>query len=168
MSRALVLVLSLAAGQAAAQGDFLQTARDAYAAAWNVSELSIGETAFVERPARLIGDIEEREDNRFAQGDEILIYAEPWGYDYIETEAGYEFGFDLDLAVLDPEGEALFSQPNFQSIRMESRREVKELFLTISLDLEGFRPGDYRVEIRANDIASEESAAFTMAFTLVE
>lgn len=168
MFRPILVSLMLMASSAAAQASLLQSARDAYEAAWMVSPLSVESVTFVERRAELIGDVVEREDTRFSPGEEILIYAEPWGYDYIETRDGFQFGFDLDLEVLDSTGESLYREDGFQAIRMSSKRAVKELFLTVALDLDGFRAGEYQILIRANDIASDETAEFMLPFEIEE
>ncbi|MEM9429516.1 MAG: hypothetical protein AAGA32_08460 [Pseudomonadota bacterium] len=166
MLRPFAVLLVSAALPAHAQSDLIETARNAYAAAWALAPLSIGTTAFVTRPPQLIGDIVERQDARFAPGEEILIYAEPWGYDYIQTIDGYEFGFDLDMEVLDRTGAVVFAQDGFQSIRLSSRHEVREFVMLVALDFDGFDPGPYTVRLQANDIASDQSSTFSMAFVL--
>ena len=148
----------------AQSGSFLDAARDAYSAAWDVSPLRIDNAFFVTRPAEIAGDFVRRETNVFDEGEPLQIYAEPKAYSYIETEEGKEFGVILDLEVLSEEGESLLAQTGFQTIRLKSQIDVKELFLNITLNLSGFAPGGYQVQIRANDIASEEFAEFTLPF----
>ena len=166
MFRSIVAAVLLAAPAAAAQATLLDSARAAYAAAWNISPLSVQSVAFVDRPAELIGDVVERKGAAFRQGENILIYAEPSGYAYIETLDGFEFGLDLDVEVLDSGGESLFRQEGFQTVRLASRRAVRELFLTMELELDGFDSGEYQIRIRANDIASDETAEFTLPFAI--
>ncbi len=168
MSKAYLIAPFLAlAAPAFAQGDgFLGAARDAYSAAWDVSPLTIENAFFVTRPAEIAGDYEERTSSEFAAGEPLLIYAEPKAYGYLDTETGKEFGVVLDLEVLSSEGTSLLQQDEFQTIRLTSRSEVKEMFLNITLNLTGFTPGAYQVKIRAHDIASEEQAEFMLSFTV--
>ncbi|MEO0914477.1 MAG: hypothetical protein AAFY59_16085 [Pseudomonadota bacterium] len=168
MTKALLVApfLFLASPLLAQSSGFLDAARDAYAAAWDVSPLVIEGAAFVTRPAEIAGDYELRETDAFDPGEPLLIYAEPKAYGYLETEEGKEFGVVLDLEVLSEEGTSLLQQEEFQTIRLRSQAEVKEMFLNITLNLSGFTPGAYQVLIRAHDIASDESAEFTLPFTV--
>ncbi len=166
MIRPLAITCLLVGALPAAAQDtsFLNAARDAYAAAWKVSPLSLENAVFVTRPADLIGDIAAREDALFAPGEAIRIYAQPLGYGYLETENGVEFGVDLDLELLSEAGKLLVEQEGFQSIRLASSVEVREMYLNIEIDLDGLGPGAYQLRIRANDIASDETAETTLPF----
>ncbi|QHQ34900.1 hypothetical protein [Algicella marina] len=167
MYKALAAALLVSASPALAQSSaFLDAARDAYTAAWDVSPLIIENAAFVTRPAEIVGDFELRETSEFAAGEPLLIYAEPKAYGYLDGENGKEFGVILDVEVLTSEGTSLLSQEEFQTIRLNSQTEVREMFLNITLNLTGFQSGEYQVVIRVHDLASEESAEFALPFSV--
>lgn len=168
-TRSLLLLplLALASPAEAQTADFLDAARDAYSAAWNVSPLRLDNPGFVTRPADLAGDYAWKDEPSFKPGETLLIYAEPRAYGYLDAgEKGFEFGVILDLEVLGAGDELLLQQESFDTVSLRSWVQAKEMFLNISLALNGFTPGSYKLRIIARDLASDETADFTLPFTI--
>lgn len=148
-------------------GDLLDAARQAYNAAWRASPLSVENGMLVDRPAALAGDMVPRASDRFEIGEPIYIYAEPTGYGYEDVDGRKEFGVVLDLEVIDTSGAVLLTQEAFDTIRLSSLSEVKEMFINLTVNLTGFTPGVFLLTVRIHDITSDETAEFVLPFEIV-
>ncbi|GGK33500.1 hypothetical protein GCM10011322_20190 [Salinarimonas ramus] len=165
---ALLLLATLPTTAAkAATLDDLAEAEAALVAVWEELPLTFRTATFVsERPVGF-GVYEARETSVFAPGERLVVYAEPQGYLWEETGDGrVVFGFDVDLLIKRPDGEIVGGRENFQRLALESRERNREFMLTLTLTLDGIRPGDYVLEYRARDIASDKAGTIALPFTI--
>jgi hypothetical protein len=176
-SRAMALFLAaglLPAGPAVAQGtipvpEAVVQAEAAMLAAWDASPLLLQNAVFIDGSADGFGMFDPRADARFAPGEPIVVYAEPLGYGWEETEPGvFRFGFDIDLLVKSATGKVLGGQDGFGKFRFASRTRNREIMLTLTLTLDDFPPGDYQVTYNVREIAGGKAGAVTLPFTIVE
>lgn len=158
------LTVLMASPSSAQQQDFLTAARAAYDAAWAVTPLSIHNAVIVSREAGLIGDVAERPDNRFGPDDTIIVYAEPRGYGYRDSDGQKEFGLVLDMEILSANAQVLTKQEAFETLTLTSRAEAKEMFVNLSITLSSFPEGAFTLKMTAHDLASDETSSFEIPF----
>ncbi|WP_372423961.1 hypothetical protein [Salinarimonas chemoclinalis] len=165
---ALLLLASLPWAKAATLDD-LAKAEAALVAVWQDVPLGFRTTTFVADAPQGYGVYTARETNVFAPGEPLVVYAEPVGYAWEEIGDGrFRFGFDVDLLIKTPDGTIVGGRENFQRLALESRARNREFMLTLTLTLDGIRPGDYVLEYRTRDIASDEAGTISLPFTIAE
>lgn len=143
-------------------------AEEALDAAWEAAPLAF-RTVLYATDVRGFGVYTERSDNRFRQGEQIIVYAEPVGYGYRPNADGtYVLGVRVDLSIKTPEGEIVLAQNDFASLELTSHARNREFLLTLSLDISGAPVGDYVLEYLVHDLASEETAVISTPFSIVE
>jgi hypothetical protein len=163
---AAAMLIGVSAPAMAQSLEAITQAEEAVYAAWEATPLTFREALFVTNDEAQFGDYEARPDAVFAQGEPIIVYAEPVGFGWIEEGEGYRFGFDIDLRILSPEGTVLLNQPDFLAVAQESRARTRDFLLMMTLDLSGAEPGNYRLEYTVRDIASEKSAPIALDFSI--
>ncbi|MGJ3262437.1 MAG: hypothetical protein ACFE0R_04300 [Salinarimonas sp.] len=164
---AALLFLLPAAPAAAATLDDLAKAEAALVAVWQEVPLSFRTTTFVTGSPVGFGVYEARETSVFAPGEPLVVYAEPVGYLWGEAGDGrYTFGFDVDLLIKRPDGSIVGGRESFQRLELTSRARNREFMLTLTLTLDGIAPGDYLLEYRTRDIASDKAGTISLPFTI--
>lgn len=162
--------IALAAPAQAQSLEAIAAAEEAVYTAWEATPLTFREALFVSSDEAEFGSYDARPDAVFAPGEPIIVYAEPVGFGWIEEgtgeDAGYRFGFDIDLRILSPEGTVLLAQPDFMAVEETSRARTRDFLLMMTLDLSGAEPGNYRLEYTVRDIASEKSAPIALDFSI--
>ncbi len=162
-------LLILAAGMVRADGhDALQAAEQAYAEAWNSSPMSVENAMFVSEKAGFYGGYKRRDSEPFRVGEPFLIYAEPKGYGFFDLGGENEFGVILDFEVETSGGVVILQQNAFQTISLKSRNEAREMFLNLTITLNGLAAGNFNLRIRMHDLASEEMIEFELPFEIAE
>jgi hypothetical protein len=166
---AVAAVMVLTGGSAAQSLDAIEAAEEAVIEAWEQTPLTYRTAVFVASDPAGYGVYNERADGNFAQGEPIVIYAEPVGYAWQENDDGtYSFGFDVDLLLKTAGGAIVGGQENFQHLELTSRARNREFMLTLTLTVDGAPPGDYVVEYTTRDIASDKSGVISLPFSIVE
>lgn len=113
------------------------------------------------------GIYKEKSPAVFKPGEPVVVYAEPVGYGWIENADGtFTFGFDVDLLVKTAAGQVVGGQDDFQRLALTSKARNREFMLTITLTLDGAPPGDYVVEYKTRDIASDKAGTISLPFTI--
>jgi hypothetical protein len=134
---------------------------------WTEADLQFRRAIFIEPGEASYGIYQERPDARFSAGEPLILYAEPVGYSWRETEAGdFAFGFDIDLIIKTNDGRILFGQEDFQQIDLRNRHRVRELMLNITLNLDGAPAGEYVLDYRVRDRASAKVATISLPFSI--
>ena len=168
LMRVLLFVLPFLAGAAGAGPlDDLAAARRATEDVWNRMPLSVQNTVFVAQPAPVIGSYQVRENNVFRPGEKLLVYAEPVGYSWKPVDGGkFEFGFDLDLLIVKPNGDVIAGQQNFQNIVFQNRLRLTELMFNLTVTLSGIPEGDYVMQVVIRDLHSDKRGQLELPFSI--
>ncbi len=150
---------------AVAAGDFdaWQKANgDLLAKAWAQPGLHFNHLVLVTAPAAGYGVYDVRPDSIYAQGEPILVYAEPEGYGFGTLATGQmEIAFGIDLKVLDPGGAVLVEMPDFLSIKFQSWQPAHEFVANLSVSMGSAPPGDYQLEFTFRDLHGGQNSSFT-------
>ncbi len=145
-----------------------ETARRAAVAISQRMPLGVRRAVLVSRPVDGYGMYEERADNRFRDGEPVLIYAEPAGY-RITGRGPFRWGFATDVAVATPDGEILTGKNDFGSWTFTSAEPNLETFLMLTLELTGLPRGSYQVIIGLRDRFAEGAGTrFVLPIEIVE
>ncbi len=139
----------------------------AFNKAWDIAPLGFSEALFVAKQPVGFGLYEPRATSTFKPGEPLIVYAEPFGYGFIEQ--GGQFGISLiaDFDVKTKKGLVLQEQKAFATPATVSRRRNKEFEISFSFALNGLRPGDYLLDLKLTDKASAKVGTFTLPFTIV-
>ncbi|WP_052341842.1 hypothetical protein [Salinarimonas rosea] len=165
---ALLLLAALPAAKAATLDDLAQ-AEAALVAVWDEVPLSFRTATFVVGSPEGYGVYAARETNVFAGGEPLVVYAEPVGYAWEAIADGrFRFGFDVDLLIKRPDGAIVGGRESFQRLALESRTRNREFMLTLTLTLDGITPGDYVLEYRTRDIASDKAGTISLPFSIAK
>ncbi len=145
-----------------------ETTRRAAVAISQRMPLGVRRAVLVSRPVDGYGMYEERADNRFRDGEPVLIYAEPAGY-RITGEGPFRWGFATDVAIATPEGEILTGKNDFGSWTFTSAEPNLETFLMLTLEFTGLPRGSYQVIIGLRDRFAEGAGTrFALPIEIVE
>lgn len=135
---------------------------DLYAQVW-ARNMVIGFTQglLVVQPATGFGVYNPRPTNVFKKGEPILIYCEPFGFDYGDVGPGiYSVNLFVDLQVLDASGNQLANAPAATEYNMPSRHKNREVPVNITYSLDGLLPGRYTLVTTLRDKNSQKSGSF--------
>lgn len=165
---AALFAVSLGAGPAAAQPSLstYNAVREALLAVWDEMPLTVLNPQFTGGPAKGFGQFEPR-SNSFAPGETVNVYAELIGYGAVATANGYyvrQLGADLTL--LDAAGNVRAQQPDFFASSTTTRDRLLETYLSFTVTLGDFEPGDYRLRYEIRDEAGDKTATFELPLTL--
>jgi hypothetical protein len=172
MLRTLLLVLALLVAASASRAQSLQEIDRREAAvveAWEKTPLTMRRVVFVAEPPAGFGQFVERKSNIFKPGEKLVAYAEPVGYGWKESGKGsFEFGFNVDFLVKTREGKVLAGQENFAKLTEMSRARNREFMVTLTMNVTGAPPGDYVLEYKLRDLASDKSTVIDLPFKIAE
>jgi hypothetical protein len=168
--RGFISLLLLVGSMTAGYGQSLQEVEKAQAAliaAWEKTPLTMRRALFVAKKAQGFGQFEERSSNVFKAGEPLVAYAEPVGYGWKDVGNGmFEFGFAVDFLIKSPDGKILAGQQDFAKLAERSRTRNLEFMVTLTLNVTGAPPGDYVVEYKLRDIASDKSTVLELPFKI--
>jgi hypothetical protein len=187
MLRSLILFVALAGPAAAGpvvdaakaiegkldQGDAagaLTAAGDIYREVW-AQNRAIGFTQglLVAQPSTGYGVYNPRPTNVFKKGEPILIYCEPFGFDYGAPGEGlYSVNLIVDLQVLDASGHQLANAPEATEYNMPSRHRNREVPVNITYTVDGLAPGHYTLVTTLRDKNSQKAGSFQTAIEITK
>jgi hypothetical protein len=140
----------------------------AFNAAWAAAPLGFSEALFVAREPEGFGIYAARSNNVFRKDEQMLVYAEPFGYGYGNVGGLFTIDLSADFELRTPSGQVLHTQDDFARLSMQSQRRNKEFQVFITFSFDGLRAGDYVLVTRLNDENSEKAGAFELPFTIVD
>lgn len=148
----------------------LTAAQDIVAQVWDqVPDIGFSRALLVTETAAGYGVYNPRPNNLFKKGEPIVIYAEPYGFDYGSPGEGlHSIGFAVDLEVLDSSGATLASVPNVTQLDLNSRYENKEFQANITYNLDGIAPGKYTLVTTLRDKNSAKAGSFRTDIEITE
>lgn len=144
----------------------LATLEAAFNDVWSAAPLGFSEALFVtERPAGF-GLYSARPNAVFRPGEEMLVYAEPFGYGYGRSGETFDIGFSADFELRTATGQILHAQKGFAELATRSHRQNKEFQVFITFAFEGLKPGDYVLVTRLGDRNSPKVGSFELPFSV--
>ena len=153
----------------AGDGDFAgaMTALDQTAEQlWDRSPLVFRRALWVAEPPNGFGAYNPRENNQYAAGDEMIIYAEPMGFGWRKSGDVWRTDLVSDLTVKDAEGEVLYEQKNFNKLEIGSRVRNREFMATFTYTLTGIPKGEYVLETTLRDAVTGKSGTLALPFVI--
>lgn len=138
----------------------------AFNSAWDKAPLGFSEALFVNAKPAGFGIYDVRGSAEFKPGEDMLVYAEPFGYGYGSAEDKFLIGFEADFELRTARGQILHSQENFAELAMTTRRRNKEFQVFITYNFQGLRAGDYVLVTRLRDQHSDKTGSFELPFTI--
>jgi hypothetical protein len=144
----------------------LASVEAAFNAVWDLAPLSFSEALFVTAKPAGFGIYDVRPTNIFKAGEDMLVYAEPFGYGYGSDGDLFKIAFDADFELRTAKGQILHSQDGFATLSMTSRRRNKEFQVFITYSFQGLKPGDYVLQTRLRDKNADKSGSFELPFTI--
>ncbi|WP_157775335.1 hypothetical protein [Hartmannibacter diazotrophicus] len=139
----------------------------AFNAAWDLAPLGFSEALFVAARPAGFGIYDARPSNIFKEGEDMLVYAEPFGFGYGRDGELFLIDFKADFELRTPTGQVLHQQDGFADLKMRSRRRNKEFQVFITYNFSGLKQGDYVLVTRLHDLHSDKVASFDLPFTIV-
>lgn len=138
----------------------------AFNAAWERAPLGFSEALFVAARPAGFGIYDARPTGVFQEGEDMLVYAEPFGFGYGRENELFLIDFKADFELRTPTGQILHKQADFADLTMKSRRRNKEFQVFITYNFNGLKPGDYVLVTRLHDLHSSKTGAFELPFTI--
>lgn len=146
----------------------LASVEAAFNEVWDATPLGFSEALFVTAKPAGFGVYDARLSNVFRADEDLLVYAEPFGFGYGREGEGFKIGFDADFELRTLKGQILTGQDGFAVLDMTSRRRNKEFQVFITYSFKGLKPGDYILVTKLRDRNSTKSGAFELPFTIAE
>ncbi|MCG5246543.1 hypothetical protein MCX33_11335 [Methylorubrum extorquens] len=126
---------------------------------------------YVARKAADFGDVEARPSNVFKPGEPLLTYIEPVG-EATQSIGSDQIGFGVivDFEVRTAEGKALATQKSMidRDVTVKRAEGEPNFFLNLSLDLDGFPPGNYVLVYTLRDKLSGRTLDVPQPFTIAQ
>jgi hypothetical protein len=147
--------------------DEVDKRRTALIEAWQQTPLTIRRAIFVKGEPRGFGLYEEHPSNEFRPGEKIVVYAEPVGYGWKDLGNGlFQLGFVVDFLIKSKDGEVLAGKDNFMRIATDTHTRNLEFMVVLTLNMSSAPAGDYVIEYKLHDIASDKTTSFQMPFKI--
>jgi hypothetical protein len=164
----LILALLLSPGVAGAQSlEEIDKRQAALIEAWQKTPLTIRKALFVKDQPRGYGIYEEHPSKEFKPGEKVIVYAEPVGHGWKDLGNGlFQLGFVVDFVIKSKDGELLAGKDNFMRIAAETHTRNLEFMVVLTLNMSSAPAGDYVIEYKLHDIASDKTASFRMPFKI--
>lgn len=140
----------------------------AFNTAWDAAPLGFSEATFVTSKPAGFGIYATRPNSVFLPDEQMLVYAEPFGYGFGKEGDLFKIDFTADFELRTPRGQILHSQEGFASLDMVSRRRNKEFQVYIVYNFKGLKPGDYILVTRLSDRNSSKKGEFELPLTIAE
>lgn len=133
---------------------------------WEKAPLAFRRALWVAEKGSGFGVYNPRENDVFAPGVPMLVYAEPIGFGW--NRAGDIWRTDLiaDVTIRAKDGKQLFAQEEFQKLQLASRNRNREFMVNFTYTLSGITPGDYLLETTLRDQVSRKKGSFTLPFSV--
>lgn len=141
--------------------------REGLIAVWDDMGLTVRNATLTEGEAAGFGQYQNRTSHAFAAGETIHVYAEVLGYQSAPTANGnYVRDLEADLALVDASGVVRGTQPRFYRSETVSRTPLLETYLSFTVTLSDFAPGDYTLRYTVRDRSAGAETSFDLPVTL--
>jgi hypothetical protein len=142
----------------------LADARAAGIEAWEAAPLGFAKALFVAGDVGGFGQYTPVAEPNFQSDDTLTVYAQPVGYGFVETDAGYGIRLTADYELLNRSGQVLAAQTGFAELSYDSRDPRREFHAILQFRFDGLRAGDYDLSITLRDNASDKSGQIALPF----
>ena len=149
----------------AAQGKYTEALAALDEAAVALSEkapLTVHRALWVAEPPTGFGGYIPRQNNVFASGVKMIIYAEPVGLGWRKNGEFWETEAAIDVLVKGKDGTVLQRAPDFTNLRTSSRVRNREMMAQLTYSFTGIPVGEYVVESIMRDKVSGKTASFSL------
>lgn len=147
--------------------DEINRREDAVREAWEKTPLTVRRALFVSEEPQGFGVYTPRPSARFKAGEQMIVYAEPVGYEWKSVQDGqYEFGVKVDLIIKTAAGKIVGEQDNFGNLVLKSRTQNREFLIHLDVNLNGAPAGDYVLGFRLHDANTDKTAMIELPFSL--
>lgn len=149
----------------AAQGKYIEAVAaldEAAAALWEKAPLSMRRALWVAAPPTGFGMYNARENNVFASGAKMIIYAEPVGFGWRRNGDIWQTDVAIDVVVKGKDGTVLQRAPDFTNLRVSSRIRNREMMAQLTYSFTDIPAGEYIVESIMRDKVSGKSGSFSL------
>ena len=152
----------------AAQGKYIEAlaALDETAAAlWEKAPLTMRRALWVAAPPTGFGSYNcynPRDNNVFASGAKMVIYAEPVGFGWRKDGDVWQTDVAIDVVVKGRDGTVLQRAPDFTNLRIGSRVKNREMMAQLTYSFTGIPAGEYIVESIMRDKVSGKTGSFSL------
>jgi hypothetical protein len=149
----------------AAQGKYAEAlaALDEMAVALSEkAPLTVHRALWVAERPRGFGGYIPRENNVFASGVKMIIYAEPVGLGWRKNGEFWETEAAIDVLVKGKDGRVLQRAPDFTNLRTSSRVRNREMMAQLTYSFTDIPAGEYVVESIMRDKVSGKTAGFSL------
>lgn len=153
----------------AAQGKYAEAlaALDEVAAAlWDKAPLTMRRALWVAEPPTGFGRYNPRENNVFASGVKMVIYAEPVGFGWRKNGDLWQTDVAIDVVVKGKDGAALQRAQDFTNLRIGSRVRNREMMAQLTYSFTGIPAGEYVVDSIMRDKVSGKTGTFSLPFVV--
>ncbi len=133
---------------------------------WQAAPLLFRKSLFVAGEPGGFGIYNPRPDNVFKQGEKLVIYAEPVGFDWQPKDGLNHALLVADLVVKDGEGTVVAQQEGFGTFTFNSHDQNMEVMSVLTVDFGGAPVGKYIAELKFNDKLGDKSASFELPFEI--
>jgi hypothetical protein len=155
------------AAEAGKPVEALAAIEEAFNALWDKAPLGFSEALFVADRPKGFGIYDMRPTSVFRPGEDMLVYAEPFGYGFGRDGDLFVIAFDADFELRTAGGQILHARQDFARLEMKSRRRNKEFQVFITYSFKGLKPGDYVLSTTLRDRNSPKAGNFELPFTVV-
>jgi len=140
--------------------------REALFEVWKKAPLAIPTATYVTAPADGYGIYTARPDSTFAEGEPLLIYLEPVGFDWKQEGDFYISLLTVDFDLATPDGTVLAGQKGFGKFDFKSHVPNTEYMANLTLNVSGAPAGDYVLDLTVNDENGGGSAKVRLPFSI--
>jgi len=144
----------------------LRDVQAAYDRLWNEGPLFLIQALFIKEDPQGYGHYDPRTDTVFTKSDPLYIYIEPGGYGFKFDGTLYRFGFAVDIAVLDANGQERGGAKDFTNFDYVKRTANKEIELNFVISPLGLAPGDYQLKLTIHDKVKNQSVEQSLPFSI--
>lgn len=122
---------------------------------------------FVGREAKAFGDVAARGTNAFPQGEPLLVYLQPVGLTAAGSDGKGRVGLGLDYAVRTRDGTPMAPRkPLLDQEVPFTGPTPPQLFVTSTVEVAGFAPGDYTITFTLRDTLGHRTTATDLPFSV--
>ena len=144
----------------------IETARAAVSEALSKAPLSFRRILFVRAVPEGFAAYKPRDTTSFAQGEPLIVYAEPIGVAWKQDGDEFSSKLTVDFEIRTPDGKVLAGQKGFGEFSLEAREPPLDYMSHIKLDVSGAPAGSYILGLTIHDANSGKSSTKDLPFEI--
>jgi hypothetical protein len=144
----------------------IETARTAMREALSKAPLGFRHILFVSAVPEGFAAYKPRDTTGFAQGEPLIVYAEPIGVTWKQDGDEFSSKLTVDFEIRTPDGKVLAGQKGFGAFSLEAREPPLDYMSHIKLDVSGAPAGSYILGLTIHDANSGKSSTKDLPFEI--